>query len=112
MTELEDDISADLEDEDPAEDDYPAENDLEEEPSLGSLGMGEWSDQTKWAAGNRTDLETRHRRYGRPARAGWLAKLAIGWVCLMRLIRTLWALQRLRWARSRSGSKLRSKSGR
>ncbi|MCK1406804.1 hypothetical protein [Bradyrhizobium sp. 76] len=57
MTELEDDISADLEDEDPAEDDYPAENDLEEEPSLGSLGMGEWSDQTKWAAGNRTDLE-------------------------------------------------------
>lgn len=59
-TELEEDISADLEDGDPAEDDDPAENDLEDEPSLGSLGTGEWSDQTKWAAGNRADLEDEH----------------------------------------------------
>lgn len=36
-TELEDEISADLEDGDPAEDDDPAENDLDDEPSLGSL---------------------------------------------------------------------------
>jgi hypothetical protein len=36
MTELEDDISADLEDDNPGEDDDPAENDLDDEPSLGA----------------------------------------------------------------------------
>ncbi|TFV69431.1 hypothetical protein E4K64_33410 [Bradyrhizobium frederickii] len=41
-TELEDDISADLEGDDPAEEDDPAENDLDDEPSLGSFGTGEW----------------------------------------------------------------------
>ncbi|MEY9457998.1 hypothetical protein [Bradyrhizobium ottawaense] len=59
-TELEDDISADQEDDDSDEDGDPAENDLEDEPSLGSLGTSEWSDQTKWAAGNRSDLEDEH----------------------------------------------------
>lgn len=70
MTELEDDISADLEDEDPAEDDDPAENDLDDEPSLGSIERHpscygpdgrNWSgDQSSWAAGGNKDLEDEH----------------------------------------------------
>ena len=55
MTELEDDISADLEDDNPAEDDDPAENDLDDEPSLGSLDHNHT--QERWAAGSRRDLE-------------------------------------------------------
>src|SRR5437868_6842871 len=40
------------------EDDVPAENDLDDEPSLGSCdpSMG-GGDQTRWAAGDRRDLE-------------------------------------------------------
>ncbi|BAL10569.1 MULTISPECIES: hypothetical protein [Bradyrhizobium] len=70
MTELEDDISADLEDEDPAEDDDPAENDLDDEPSLGSIERHpscygpdgrNWSgDQIAWADGGTKDLEDEH----------------------------------------------------
>ncbi|WP_375308672.1 hypothetical protein WI560_15420 [Bradyrhizobium sp. A11] len=70
MTELEDDISADLEDGDPAEDDDPAENGLDDEPSLGSLERHpsaygpddrNWTgDQTHWAASGTKDLEDEH----------------------------------------------------
>ncbi|MGK7056893.1 hypothetical protein AB4853_10465 [Bradyrhizobium sp. 1050_B9_N1_2] len=62
MTELEDDISADLEDDNPAEDDDPAENDLEDEPSLGSLDHHH--SQERWAAGGRRDLEQDHAESG------------------------------------------------
>ncbi|MCK1693842.1 hypothetical protein [Bradyrhizobium sp. 144] len=55
MTELEEDISADLEDDDPAENDDPTENDLDDEPSLGSLDHHH--SQERWAAGGRCDLE-------------------------------------------------------
>jgi hypothetical protein len=52
MTELEEDILADLEDDNSGGDDDPAENDLEDEPSLGSCdpSMG-GGDQTRWASG-------------------------------------------------------------
>ncbi|MEY9592264.1 hypothetical protein ABIA06_004555 [Bradyrhizobium yuanmingense] len=62
MTELEDDISADLEDDNPAEDDDPAENDLDDEPSLGSLDHNH--SQQRWAAGGRSDLEQDHAESG------------------------------------------------
>lgn len=62
LTELEDDISADLEDDDPGEDDDPAENDLDDEPSLGSLDHNH--SQERWAAGGRRDLEQDHAESG------------------------------------------------
>lgn len=62
VTELEDDISADLEDEDPAEDDDPTENDRDDEPSLGSLDHNHT--QERWAAGSRRDLELDHAESG------------------------------------------------
>lgn len=62
MTELEDDISADLEDDSPAEDDDPAEDDGSVEPSLGSLDHNH--SQERWAAGGRRDLEQDHAESG------------------------------------------------
>jgi hypothetical protein len=58
MTELEDDVSADREDDNPGGDDDPAENDLDDEPSLGSLDHHH--SQAGWAAGGRRDLEQDH----------------------------------------------------
>ncbi|WP_369723646.1 hypothetical protein AB8Z38_06705 [Bradyrhizobium sp. LLZ17] len=62
MTELEDDISADLEDDNPAEHDDPAEHDGSDEPSLGSLDHHH--SQERWAAGGRRDLEQDHAESG------------------------------------------------
>lgn len=69
-TELEDDVSADMEYDDPAEDDDPMENDLDDEPSLGSIERHpscygpdgrNWSgDQIAWADGGTKDLEDEH----------------------------------------------------
>ncbi|MGY3366228.1 hypothetical protein ACVWZL_003353 [Bradyrhizobium sp. GM2.4] len=74
-TELEDDISADLEDEDPAEDDDPAENDLNDEPSLGSLDH--YHSQERWAIGGRRDLEDDPTESGIGDHDGLLEQ--IGW---------------------------------
>lgn len=73
MTELEDDISADLEDDDPGENDDPAENDLDDEPSLGSLDHHQ--SQERWAAGGRRDLEQDHAESGIADHDGLLEQL-------------------------------------
>lgn len=73
MTGLEDDISADLEDDNPAEDDDPAENDLDDEPALGSLDHNHT--QERWAAGGRRDLEQDHAESGIGDRDGLLEQV-------------------------------------
>jgi hypothetical protein len=66
----EDDISADLEDDNPAKDGDPAENDLDDERSLGSLDQHH--SQKRWAAGGRRDLEQDHAESGIADRDGLL----------------------------------------
>lgn len=41
-------------------DDTPSGRSAELEPSLGSIGVNEWSNQTRWAGGSSKDLEDEH----------------------------------------------------